>query len=101
MSRTSAALGSFVFLVLAPGTVGLYVHWALSRWRFSPPLVDGPVSRALGALLVLFGLGLLLEAFARFALVGGGTPAPPFPTERLVVGGFYRHVRNPMYVAVV
>ncbi|MDP9219457.1 MAG: isoprenylcysteine carboxylmethyltransferase family protein, partial [Actinomycetota bacterium] len=30
-----------------------------------------------------------------------GTPAPVAPTERLVVGGDYRYVRNPMYVAVV
>ena len=41
-----------------------------------------------------------LHAFARFVLEGGGTPAPVAPTERLVVGGLYRHVRNPMYVAV-
>jgi protein-S-isoprenylcysteine O-methyltransferase Ste14 len=27
-------------------------------------------------------------------------PAPIAPTERLVVGGLYRHVRNPMYLAV-
>ena len=30
-----------------------------------------------------------------------GTPAPVAPTAHLVVGGLYRHVRNPMYVAVV
>src|SRR5262249_19667790 len=31
---------------------------------------------------------------------GRGTPAPVAPTEELVVGGIYRHVRNPMYVGV-
>ena len=33
-------------------------------------------------------------------LEGRGTPAPIAPTDTLVVGGLYRHVRNPMYVAV-
>ena len=43
---------------------------------------------------------MLLDAFARFVREGRGTPAPVAPTERLVVGGLYRHVRNPMYLAV-
>ena len=30
-----------------------------------------------------------------------GTPAPVFPTQRLVVRGFYCYVRNPMYLAIV
>jgi protein-S-isoprenylcysteine O-methyltransferase Ste14 len=55
----------------------------------------------IGAALVAAGVLGLLECFARFALQGRGTPAPPAPPERLVVTGFYRHVRNPMYVAVV
>jgi protein-S-isoprenylcysteine O-methyltransferase Ste14 len=54
----------------------------------------------LGGVLIAAGLAVLLEAFARFALEGIGTPAPVAPTERLVVGGAYRYVRNPMYVAV-
>jgi protein-S-isoprenylcysteine O-methyltransferase Ste14 len=29
------------------------------------------------------------------------TPAPVAPPERLVVGGLYRYMRNPMYVAVL
>jgi protein-S-isoprenylcysteine O-methyltransferase Ste14 len=43
---------------------------------------------------------VLLEAFARFVIEGVGTPAPAAPTEKLVVGGLYRYVRNPMYLAV-
>ena len=44
---------------------------------------------------------VLVHAFARFVAEGLGTPAPVAPTEHLVVGGLYRHLRNPMYVAVV
>ena len=43
----------------------------------------------------------LLDSFARFALEGLGTPAPIAPPRNLVVSGLYRHVRNPIYVAVV
>jgi protein-S-isoprenylcysteine O-methyltransferase Ste14 len=32
---------------------------------------------------------------------GRGTPAPVAPTERLVVGGSFRWVRNPGYIAVL
>jgi protein-S-isoprenylcysteine O-methyltransferase Ste14 len=44
---------------------------------------------------------VLLDSFARFALQGIGTPAPIFPTRHLVLNGLYRHVRNPMYLAIV
>ncbi|MET4795980.1 protein-S-isoprenylcysteine O-methyltransferase Ste14 [Bradyrhizobium japonicum] len=43
----------------------------------------------------------LVDAFARFALQGLGTPAPIAPPPNLVVTGLYRYVRNPIYVAVV
>jgi protein-S-isoprenylcysteine O-methyltransferase Ste14 len=59
------------------------------------------VVRALGVLLMLAGLAMLVSVFARFAREGAGTPSPAAPTERLIVGGAYRHVRNPMYLAVV
>jgi protein-S-isoprenylcysteine O-methyltransferase Ste14 len=100
MSKTGAVLGSLAWLVLAPGTLTVLVPGTLTRWRPAPPLVDGEASRWLGVTLVVLGVPVLIEAFARFALQGRGTPVPVLPTERLVVRGFYRSVRNPMYVAV-
>ncbi len=46
------------------------------------------------------GIVVLAQAFTRFVVEGVGTPAPVAPTERLVVGGRYRYVRNPIYLAV-
>ena len=37
----------------------------------------------------------------RYVVEGFGTPAPVAAPERLVVGGVYRYVRNPMCVAVL
>jgi protein-S-isoprenylcysteine O-methyltransferase Ste14 len=98
LRRAGAVIGSAIFLVIAPGTLALYVPWRLTHWHFAPPLF--PVARVLGAALLVAGLPVLLDSFARFALQGLGTPAPVMPPRRLVVTGFYRHVRNPMYVAV-
>jgi protein-S-isoprenylcysteine O-methyltransferase Ste14 len=52
-------------------------------------------------ILLAVGLFALVQAFVRFVVEGLGTPAPIAAPERLVVGGLYRYVRNPMYVAVL
>ncbi len=96
-SRLAATLGSLVFLVVAPGTVAGLVPWLITGWRSTDPWLGLQV---LGVVLIALGAGVLLSAFGRFALEGIGTPAPLAPTETLVVSGLYRHVRNPMYLAV-
>jgi len=95
------SLGSLAFLVIAPGTLAGLVPWWLSRWRFEPPLLGWSAGRAIGVVLLLAGVVVLVDSFARFALEGRGTPAPVYPTKRLVVSGLYRFVRNPMYLAVI
>src|ERR1044072_3426027 len=75
MGRAGAAVGSAGFLAPAPGAAA---------------------GGVLGA-----GAGVLVHAFARFVAEGVGTPAPVAPTRELVVGGLYRYVRNPMYLAVL
>jgi protein-S-isoprenylcysteine O-methyltransferase Ste14 len=98
MDRSAAAAGSSVFMALAPGTVAGLVPWSLTGWHAGEWWLP---ARVLGGVLVVAGGVVLVHAFGRFVVEGMGTPAPVAPTQHLVVGGLYRHVRNPMYVAVV
>ena len=99
MRKARAALGSLVFLVLVPGVVaGVVPRW-LTDWQMQERYAWIPLQVA-GLTLLAGGVVALLHAFVRFVIEGLGTPAPVAPTERLVVGGLYRYVRNPMYLAV-
>jgi protein-S-isoprenylcysteine O-methyltransferase Ste14 len=97
VTRARAAAGSLVFLLIAPGAAAILMPWLLTGWDSTDP---PPALKIAGAALIAAGAAVLLSAFARFVLEGIGTPAPVAPPEQLVVGGFYRYVRNPMYVAV-
>lgn len=100
MRKSSAILGSLIFLLLAPGVVAGVVPWWITRWQFRSPFFGISALRVVGLLLIVAGLPALLDSFARFAVQGLGTPAPVLPTHHLVVTGLYRYVRNPMYVGV-
>jgi protein-S-isoprenylcysteine O-methyltransferase Ste14 len=85
VDKTRAAAGTFLFLFPAPGVVAGVVPWLLTGGEMDESWWLA-VSVA-GAILVLAGVVVLLNAFARFVLKGIGTPAPVAPTEKLVVGG--------------
>jgi protein-S-isoprenylcysteine O-methyltransferase Ste14 len=97
--RLRAAAGTLVFLVVAPGLVAGLGPWWITGWDRGS--LFGIAGQVIGGLLVAAGALVLLRAFVRFVVEGLGTPAPVAPTEHLVVGGLYRFVRNPMYIAVV
>ena len=100
-TRSSAAIGSIVFFLVAPLTVAGWIPYAISGWRIGPPLLGTAGFRPLGAALVVIGVGGLIDSFGRFALQGRGTPAPIAPTQCLIVSGLYRHARNPMYISLI
>jgi protein-S-isoprenylcysteine O-methyltransferase Ste14 len=96
---TRAAAGSIAFFLVGPGLEAGVGPWLLVRVAGSE--IDGwPAAlRVLGTLLMLAGIATLVDVFARFVRDGAGTPSPAAPTTRLLVGGAFRHLRHPMYVA--
>lgn len=98
--RTSAASVSAVFFALAPGVVAGVVPWLLTGWSAGEPPYPASV-RVAGGAVVAMSAAVLVHAFVRFVVEGIGTPMPAAPTQHLVIGGLYRYVRNPMYLAVV
>jgi protein-S-isoprenylcysteine O-methyltransferase Ste14 len=89
----------FLAAVVIPGVLlWLTGPDTLGLWQSAPAtLVALPV---LGGALICLGLVLVVATIRLFVTVGKGTLAPWDPTQRLVVRGVYRHVRNPMIAGV-
>jgi hypothetical protein len=69
MRRSTAALGSAVFFVLAPGVVGGLIPWLLTGgWQVREPLPYWAPVRVLGGVLLVAGLIALVRAFVRFVV---------------------------------
>ena len=98
MTKRGAAVGSLIFLVAEPGLMGGLVPYRLTGWESADPPAALTVA---GTVALVAGLAVLAHTVIRFVAEGLGTPAPVAPTQNLVVGGLYRFVRNPMYVAVI
>jgi len=72
---------------LLPPLLGFHVDLSgAARWRW------------IAAIPSVLGFTVGLRCIWDFGRTGHGTPAPIAPPKKLVVVGFYRYVRNPMYV---
>ena len=96
-----ALFGTFVFLVII---VPFFLIWIPRRILLSPSHlynVDIGAFRYLGIVPITFGIVIYVFCSGSFVLVGKGTPIPFTPTKDLIITGFYRFVRNPLYIAGV
>ena len=100
MRTSTAAAGSTAFFLVAPGTVVGVIPWLITRWEIPGSTSGWRAAHVLGVVLIVAGLIPVVHAFAQFAKAGG-TPMPLAPTQRLVVNGFNRYVRNPMYAGLL
>ncbi len=97
MRRSSAVAVSVAWGVAVGGIFGCLLPYLLNEWHFHRPLPYWAAAQAVGVLLICAGLVPLVRSFIEFTKAEG-SPMPLAPPTRLVVSGFYRQVRNPIYV---
>jgi protein-S-isoprenylcysteine O-methyltransferase Ste14 len=85
---------------LAVGAAFLWLwFWLLPIWLgFQVDMAGVARWCWIAAVPSAIGFAVALRCIWDFGWTGRGTPAPFVPPQRLVVVGFYRYVRNPMYV---
>ncbi len=98
-----AHAGSFILPII----VMILMPWFLMRLT-SDTIIGWPLVGPLNPLIMLIGLTLLLtgvlvmaSTIRMFANIGKGTLAPWAPTQKLVIVGIYRYMRNPMITGVL
>lgn len=89
----SLAVGCAFFALwfwLLPSWLGFHVETAgRAAWRW------------MAAVPAVLGFAVAFRCVWDFGRTGHGTPAPMAPPTKLVVVGFYRYVRNPMYLGFI
>ena len=86
-------------IVIPAALLSVFGWDSIGVWGIHPAI--RPTLSIIGAVLSLAGFGLAATTIRQFATVGRGTLAPWNPTEKLVVQGVYRYVRNPMISGVM
>lgn len=90
------ALKTILFFLLIPGLcLGAVPAWVIQTTQ---ALFSFGFFRWLAVPLALAGWGIVIWCCWNFTVQGRGTPNPLDPPRELVVVGFYRYIRNPIYI---
>ncbi len=92
---------------MLPISVMILIPWFLMwltaditiGWDLAGPL--NPLVMLIGITVLFTGILLMVATIRMFSNVGEGTLAPWAPTQKLVVVGIYRYMRNPMITGVL
>jgi protein-S-isoprenylcysteine O-methyltransferase Ste14 len=97
-SQDKRWLTALASLVVGGAFFGLW-FWLLPPWLgFRVETAGAARWRWLAAVPSVLGFAIALRCIWDFGWTGRGTPVPVAPPQHLVVVGFYRYVRNPMYL---
>jgi protein-S-isoprenylcysteine O-methyltransferase Ste14 len=98
MPRWVSAVGTVLFFPFI-GLGLVLLPWVITQYQPGTPPWPAAV-RVIGVVLIAAGGIVVVEAFVRFVIEGVGIPMPTTVTSRrLMVGGVYGYVRNPIYLA--
>lgn len=100
MRRSTAAIATAAFFAVAPVPVAGLIPWLITGWQIQVNAPYWLAAQVIGVVLICVGIVPPVHAFVQFAKAGG-TPMPIAPTPHLVVSGFNRYVRNPMYAGLL
>jgi len=98
----SLLLRNLFFTILQPGIVAGLIPYLIVQNEIEEA-VSGSITliQWIGLFFIMTGVFILLTSVFLFAAYGRGTLSPVDPTKKLVVVGFYKYTRNPMYLAVM
>lgn len=90
---------TLVYMGVMHGLFTFYIPWRLAS--VDPWAVDTGLFQYLAFPLWATGIWVILHASIDIVRQGRGTPAHLDPPQSLIVSGFYRRVRNPIYLAAL
>ena len=93
-------LGTALFALTAVGIIIVVLPYLITQSGFGL-LYDIGYVRLLGCVPLTAGALIWCFSARHFIVFGLGTPAPVLPPVKLVNGGIFRSVRNPMYLGVL